>query len=284
MVSEEVREVVLRKLKEIEEQHKVKILYAIESGSRAWGFPSPDSDYDVRFIYAHNPQWYLSIDTPDVPGSRRDTIDPVIDGLYDLAGWDVKKALGLFWKSNPTLIEWLNSPIVYMDDGKFAKRAREMTAEVFLPLSGFHHYRSMAKHTWYEHMRGREEVSHKKYLYILRALLCIRHIERKGPPAPMEFRDLLWTLEDEPNYPILINAVDKLLFEKQLVSESGKRPPSKELDEFIDKEFKRLAECLPEKPPMDQIEARYHTIAPRISRLLRQTVNGAFPRHSDIDY
>lgn len=284
MVSQEVKEVVLEKLSAIEKEHNVRILYAVESGSRAWGFPSPDSDYDVRFIYAHSPEWYLSIDTPDVSGTHRDTIDPKIDGLYDLAGWDVKKALSLFWKSNPTFIEWLNSPIVYLDDGRFAKKAREMVKDVFLPLSGYHHYRSMAMNTWREHIYGGGLVNHKKYLYVLRALLCIRHIQRKGPPAPMLFGDLLWTLEDEYNDIEIMEAINGLLAEKQVTSESGMRAPIEVLNTFIGREFKRLRDTVPEKPPTDQILARYPVIEPRISRLFRESILTPFNRYTDINH
>ncbi len=95
-------------LKKIEREHKVKILYAIESGSRVWGFASQDSDFDVRFIYVHHKDWYLSIE------SKRDVIEMPLEGDLDINGWDLTKALGLFRKSNPPLYEWLQSPIVYL--------------------------------------------------------------------------------------------------------------------------------------------------------------------------
>ena len=115
------------KLKEIEKGHSVKILLAVESGSRAWGFESKDSDYDIRFIYAHEKDFYLSID------KKRDVIEyPIVD-LIDINGWDLKKALQLFYKSNPTLAEWLKSPIVYFENSEFKKELLELEKKYFSP-------------------------------------------------------------------------------------------------------------------------------------------------------
>ncbi|MED1919930.1 nucleotidyltransferase domain-containing protein, partial [Bacillus thuringiensis] len=104
-----MREIILEKLKEIEQAHDLKVLFAVESGSRAWGFPSKDSDYDVRFVYVKKPEWYLSID------DKRDVVEEPINDLLDINGWDIRKALKLFRKSNPPLQEWLVSDIVYLD-------------------------------------------------------------------------------------------------------------------------------------------------------------------------
>lgn len=107
-----MNEIIQQKLVEIEEKYKVKILYAVESGSRAWGFPSKDSDYDVRFIYIHSAEWYLSIDPQEI-GAKRGVIEEPIDELLDISGWEITKALRLFRKNNPPLLEWLRSNIVY---------------------------------------------------------------------------------------------------------------------------------------------------------------------------
>ena len=106
-VSPEMQETILVELKTLEAKECVQILFAIESGSRAWGFPSPDSDYDVRFVYARPADWYLSI----TPG--RDVIELPIEELLDINGWDIRKALGLLLKPNPVLLEWLSSPLRY---------------------------------------------------------------------------------------------------------------------------------------------------------------------------
>ena len=114
-------------------------IMAIESGSRAWGFPSADSDYDVRFLYARPVEWYLSI----LEG--RDVIERPIDAQLDINGWDIKKALRLFRKSNPPLAEWLGSPIVYLERQDIAERLRELAQRYYSPLACIHHYLHMAE-------------------------------------------------------------------------------------------------------------------------------------------
>ena len=113
-----MKDKIVNKLNEVEKEEKVTILYAVESGSRGWGFASKDSDYDVRFIYIHPLDWYLSI------AEKRDVIGYSLSNLLDMSGWDIKKVLQLFNKSNPPLYEWLTSPIVYIERGSFAHRLR----------------------------------------------------------------------------------------------------------------------------------------------------------------
>lgn len=120
-IDEDVRVEIDRRLDAIESDNGVRILFAIESGSRAWGFPSPDSDFDIRFIYAHEPEWYLSV----LEG--RDVLETPLDDLgLDVSGWDLRKTLRLFLKSNPALYEWLVSPIVYRDMCGLARELRDL--------------------------------------------------------------------------------------------------------------------------------------------------------------
>lgn len=147
MVTEDL---ILAKLKEIEEKEQVKILYAIESGSRGWGFESKDSDYDVRFIYMHPLDWYLSIK------DERDVIEYLIFDQLDLSGWDIKKALKLFKNSNPPLYEWLSSPIVYLERGKFVRTLKDLTPKFYSPVSCAHHYLSMAKGNYKAYLTGQK--------------------------------------------------------------------------------------------------------------------------------
>src|SRR5688572_12295092 len=125
-----------RRLADVEEADGARILYAVESGSRAWGFPSADSDYDVRFVYIRSRDWYLSVNLE----SRRDVIErPIVDHI-DLSGWDIRKALRLFAKSNPPLLEWLSSPIVYRDDLGFADAVRALLPRYYSPVSSLYHF------------------------------------------------------------------------------------------------------------------------------------------------
>lgn len=126
MIPDDIRREILQRLHTAEVEHGVRVLMAIESGSRAWGFASPNSDYDVRFIYVHPAHWYQAVDLEE----RRDVIEyPIVDDI-DLNGWDLRKALRLYWKSNPALVEWLQSPITYMEHGGFRRAALALFNEV----------------------------------------------------------------------------------------------------------------------------------------------------------
>jgi hypothetical protein len=184
MVSDAVKAAIRQKLSETEKQENVCILYACESGSRAWGFPSADSDYDVRFIYIHQRDWYLSIE------DQRDVIERPLDQDIDLSGWEIRKALRLFRKSNPPLFEWLRSPIVYQQKFSTADKLRELMPEVYSPRNCFHHYLHMAEGNFREYLRG-ETVRVKKYFYVLRPLLGCRWIKAGLGPVPMEFAALI---------------------------------------------------------------------------------------------
>ena len=156
-------------LNSLVEDHAIKMLYACESGSRAWGFPSPDSDYDVRFIYLFPMPWYLQLD------EGRDVIDPPLEeteiGLLDLGGWDVRKTLRLLRKSNPVIWEWLQSPIVYHADQNLDLRQfRLVLDQFFSPITACHHYLSLCQNTMERELTG-TQVKIKKYFYMLRPLL-----------------------------------------------------------------------------------------------------------------
>lgn len=171
----------------------MRILYACESGSRAWGFQSKDSDYDIRFIYIHPIEWYLSIH------KRRDVIEKPMDGLLDFSGWDIRKALNLFQKSNPPLLEWLQSPHVYYERFSLAQKMRKISPALFSPKSCLYHYLHMAEGNFRQYLRG-DQVKVKKYFYVLRPLLACRWIERYNSMPPMEFGALLEDLLEKGCY------------------------------------------------------------------------------------
>jgi uncharacterized protein len=164
-VSPEVRTRVLAELDAIEKRHDVRVLFACESGSRGWGFASPDSDYDVRFLYVHKLDWYLRVE------AERDVIEVPIDDALDISGWELRKSLQLLRRSNPTLFEWLDSPIVYCEDAAVAHRLRALAPGFFSERKSRWHYLSMAKRNFRGYLQG-ETVRHKKYLYVLRPLLA----------------------------------------------------------------------------------------------------------------
>jgi len=237
-ISSDAHAEIQRRLRLAEVEHNVRILYAIESGSRAWGFHSPDSDYDVRFIYVRPKDWYLSIDVED----RRDVIEyPIVDEI-DINGWDLRKALRLQAKSNPAMVEWLHSPIIYQENGAFAAAARSLLTDHYHRLRGFHHYRSSAKRNYQQFLRE-DMVKLKKYLYVLRPLLAVRWLEQYDSIAPIEFDRLRVTLTD----PAVQDAIDQLLIQKRMHSELEKQPPIPILQIWINQELARL-----EHVPIDQ--------------------------------
>jgi predicted nucleotidyltransferase len=155
----------------------VEILYAVESGSRAWGFESLDSDYDVRFIYKNEVNWYLTV----LP--RRDVIEIPIEDLMDYSGWDLRKSFFLMNKSNPVLFEWLKSPIVYKKNEKFYEIFAEIAKEYFSPVATIYHYLHMASRNYKEYLK-RDLVKTKKYFYVLRPLLACKWVELKNVAPP----------------------------------------------------------------------------------------------------
>ena len=229
-VSENRKSEILKLLEKIECEREVRMLYACESGSRAWGFESKDSDYDVRFVYVRERDWYLSIDVE----KKRDVIELPIEGELDVNGWDLRKTLQLLLKSNPPLMEWLSSPIVYLDREGFADRIREIAKTVYHPTAVRYHYFSMAKGNYREFLRG-ESVIRKKYLYVLRPLLAVEWIERGMGMVPTEFQILVdRVVEDEK----LRKEIDELLVLKRAGKEMDRGAPFPAIHSYVESTIK----------------------------------------------
>ncbi len=229
-----VNEEVERRLCEIERDHGVRVVYACESGSRAWGFESTDSDYDVRFLYLHDRSWYLSIDIE----TKRDVIETPIEGVWDVNGWDLRKALRLMRKSNPPLVEWLNSPIVYRERGPVADMLRAVLPDYFSPRAAMYHYLHMARGNLRSYLQG-ERVKQKRYFYVLRPILACRWLEMDLGVVPTEFGTLMEkTLTD----PSLLGEIESLLVSKRAGKEVGLGPRIPEISEFLDSELVRFEE------------------------------------------
>ena len=176
---------ILQRLSEIESRYDVKVLLAVESGSRAWGFASKDSDYDVRFVYVHRKEWYLKlIEGRDVI----EELDP--DGVMDFAGWDLKKALLLMGKGNCGFAEWLNSPTIYRKDEEFFQKMNTLQKDYFRKISAVNHYYHMAMNhnKRYLEKRGCEM---KRFMYHLRGLLAAKWAAIHGTYPPVLFEELM---------------------------------------------------------------------------------------------
>jgi len=226
-----INKIIREQLDRIEQEEQVTILYACESGSRAWGFPSQDSDYDVRFIYVQKPEWYLSI------FDKRDVIERPINDSLDINGWDLRKALNLFRKSNPPLLEWLQSPIQYEEKYSVAEKLRGISPHTFSPKSCMYHYLNMAKGNYRDYLQG-EQVKIKKYFYVLRPVLACEWINRYEEMAPMAFDVLVDRLI--PKDGELWEAVQQLLSRKKAGEELDYEPRLAPINNYLEERFAML--------------------------------------------
>jgi uncharacterized protein len=257
---------ILRRLRAAEDQHQVKILYCVESGSRAWGFFSPDSDFDVRFLYAHKPERYLSFDVE----ARRDVIEyPIIDEI-DCNGWDLRKALYLFTRTNGALLEWLNSPICYIEEGGLAQQLRELAPQAINSIALCYHYSHMARNNAREYLRD-GQVKLKKYFYILRPLLAIRYIEQDLGVPPVEFANLVSAVAPQE-----IHApIGELLDLKINSPEVAFGPPLPSLNKFIDQEIERHGDRFHGQGRPDILDG--NRVRDQLNEIFRSTLAEAFP-------
>jgi predicted nucleotidyltransferase len=219
-------------LDDCEQSEDVVVCLAVESGSRAWGFASQDSDFDVRFIYVQRPERYLSIDLEE----RRDVIERPLENGLDLSGWDLRKALRLFRKSNPPLMEWLQCSLVYRERFSVAARLRKLLPQSYSHKAAYFHYLHMAQGNFREYLRG-ETVWLKKYLYVLRPLMAVRWIERGNGPVPIEFQRLVDGTVDDNG---VRAAIDRLLADKAAGEELDRGPRIEAISGFIESELDRL--------------------------------------------
>jgi len=183
-----MKEKIIKAIKEIEKKYNIKIVMAIESGSRAWGFSSEDSDYDVRCMHIGKVEDYLGLNPP------QEQINLVEDNL-DIESWDIKKFAKLTAESNPQIAEWLRSPIVYINSdliGKFKKVFDTGCSLEFLRL----HYLRMAKQNYHKYMGMGLAHSCKKYLYVLRGIACASYIENQKKLPPLPYKDVISYLPD----------------------------------------------------------------------------------------
>ncbi|MBQ8836183.1 MAG: nucleotidyltransferase domain-containing protein [Clostridia bacterium] len=227
-----MKDIICKKLDEIERKENIKILHCVESGSRAWGFASPDSDYDVRFIYVRPKEFYLRLD------KTRDVIEWQLDDTLDINGWDIKKALILLHKSNPTLFEWDSSPIVYRTTYEWAKISA-VIKQYFVSKSGLYHYLNTAKSNYREYLKG-EMVKYKKYFYVLRPLLACKWILAEGTPPPMLFSKLMDRCLDES----MKEEVEKLLYIKIHTPEVGVGKRIDKINDYLDKGIREIEDTV----------------------------------------
>lgn len=185
-IEPEARAEIERRLKRVSEEDGIRILMAVESGSRAWGFPSPDSDYDARFIYVRPLRDYIALKPP------RDVVERPILDLFDVNGWDIRKALGLLLKHNAVVGEWINSPIRYQQDDPSIARLADLADRHFDPAGYARHYASLGAGAVKRWLEDGGSPSVKRYFYALRPALNVRAL-RINPAVrpPMRLQDLM---------------------------------------------------------------------------------------------
>lgn len=227
-----MNDTIINKLREIEEKENVNILYAIESGSRAWGFASTDSDYDVRFIYIRKPEYYLKLE------KTTDVIDWQLDDVFDINGWDLKKALVLLQKSNPMLFEWCNSPIVYKTTSMWEKISKAADKH-FSPRASLYHYVGIAESTYREFLTDNSVIL-KKYFYALRPILACEWILKNKSIPPMEFMPLVENAFPQELRPVLKRLMDL----KMNMSEKKTIPKVNELNCYIEERIITLKSAI----------------------------------------
>lgn len=238
---------IIEKLRETEAKYNIEILLAVESGSRAWGFASPDSDYDIRFIYRHSKDWYLT------PWDKDETIEFMTEDDLDGSGWDLRKTFHLLLKSNVALLSWFYSPIVYIENKSFTKLFKPLADQCFSPIAVSFHYLSMSK-KYLESCRN-DEVKLKSYFYCLRIALSGKWITEKKTVPPVLFNDLL-VLAD----PAMRTKIENLIALKATKGESYFHPNDWELFEFMErliseneKKAKSLSGSKADKAQMEKV-------------------------------
>ncbi len=211
-------------LTQIEATKQIKILYACETGSRAWGFPSPDSDFDIRFVYVHERDWYLSL------GQPKDTVE-IMDGDLDITGWNLKKCLTLLKKSNAPLIERFQSPIEYYVEAEFKEAFQKLIATYYSPIAVFYHHHSLAKKFW-EELKDKEAFKLKSFFYLIRSLLSCNWIIKDNTVLPMDIEGLMQYIDEEH-----ANQLRQLIALKATVGEKYLHQKDEQLNSWIIKLF-----------------------------------------------
>ena len=242
-------------LNQLEADHDIRILFACESGSRAWGFASPDSDYDVRFVYVHRPEWYLGIDR------GKDFIAGPQDMVLDITGFELRKLLQLFRASNATVYEWLQSPVWYRKEEAFVEHLWALAGTYFSAMTALHHYLGLARNTM-ENFLTAEQVKLKKYFYALRPVLAAAWIAEYGNCPPMEFGQLRPMIRVAS----VLDKVDALLAKKAGVNESCLVAPDPVVHSFIQE---HLARCTEYAKTLEKKEAD----AAALNELFRKIIN-----------
>ncbi len=239
-----MKEIIKKLCKQIEKENKIKILFAVENGSRAWRLDSKDSDYDVRFVFVHLLKEYIQISKPPevitVAFDKNLKKCSVEGSFIDFSGFDVFKFAKMLSSSNPTCIEWLVSDIVYY--GKQNKVFKKFALKQFNPVALYHHYKSMCKNNYIKYLKSGSEVTYKKYLYAFRGLINAKWVVYKKSVPPIIFTNTLKRIKE-----IIPNEIIKKLNQIIKLKSEGKEKDIiqnvVQMDSYIETFLKNDSEC-----------------------------------------
>lgn len=237
MKQQAMMELVPRKLRELEKEYGIRILYAAESGSRAWGTHTPDSDFDVRFIYIRPREDYLRLDPV------RDVLEFPIEDGWDMCGWDIRKLLQLLMKSNSQIYEWFDSPVVYLDEG-FSRRFRPVLEAYFSKKTAVYHYLHQARLKIKKQHKAGDQIKVKHYLYAVQHLASVRWVLDRGEPVPVSIQKLM---------PCLPEAIRQQL--ERLMEMKARQvwtDPIHELDDWQAQQDQEISGILEKMPPEEE--------------------------------
>ncbi len=221
--------------KKLETEQNIKILFAIENGSRAWRMQSKDSDYDVRFVFAHPIEKYLSLNSPteviNVSYNKQGKKIKKEGALIDMSGFDVFKYAKLLSQSNPTTIEWIISDIIYY--GEQNKIFRDFALNNFDKKTLYMHYQSLCRNTYTKYIQSKNKVTYKKYLYAFRGLVNAKWVANKKIIPPINFPNTVKKMKGIlPK--IITEEIEKIIQVKSLGKEKDKIQNIKKLDDYIE--------------------------------------------------
>lgn len=255
-----MKEYIIKCLREIERKYNVHVLLAVESGSRAWGFASEDSDWDVRFIYVHRAEWYFCVD------DQRDVIEEMFENDIDAGGWDIKKALALLKRSNPSLMEWINSSIVYIGEEDFMYDLGLLSKRCFNPTKAMYHYqRIYVKHD--ERYLQKQGYPMKRYLYFLRGILACQWIEKNKSLPPVSFKELYEDIVEDNK---IKDGISEMIKQKS----SGKEKDMSEVPQYLVDYYLPLAEYYSDYVGKFRPDIDNEGITERLNRFFYETVTG----------
>ena len=238
-----MNKIINQELTVMEEAKQVKTIFAVESGSRCWGFPSLDSDYDVRFVYARKPKSYMTLKRIS------ETTDWILNDELDMIGWDISKFLRLLQKSNPNIIEWLHSPVQYVTT-KYVEELRTLAEKCFDPHTEACAYVNMAYTHDVKYIKSQKATA-KRYLYAIRAILAAKWCIERQTPIPILFEDLKNAMLE----PQMLAIVDGIVIDKRLGIEKMPIDNIPQLDKWITETEKDIEENIQKLTPKEPISS-----------------------------